>query len=417
MEESLDILDKNKLYVIAVSGGIDSMSLLDLLIKNNYNIVVAYVNHNMRKDTYKDEELVENICRKNNIRLEKIKFNYSKDSNFHDEAHNFRYNFFKKICKKYNTNNIITAHHGDDLIETILIKIFRGSNLYGYSGFEKIETKDNYTYYKPLLEYSKEDIKEYARKNNIEYLEDSTNLEDHYLRNRIRHHILPLIKKETNINKFIEYSNILKESFNYIRNKSKQIVNNLTLDEFLKQDDIIKKDIINYLFEQYNIKSNNNKINDILKILENNKPNPYYNIGNNYLLIKEYNNIKIIKDNNETKNNINIIINKNEQYQDNNNFFYFSSKNTKNNIKICYNKLQFPLHIRTRQDGDIIRFKNQTKKIKKLFIDLKIPKLKRDQILLVFDHNNNLIWIPELNIKNINYEEYDCFLNYEVYDE
>ena len=256
MEESLDILDKNKLYVIAVSGGIDSMSLLDLLIKNNYNIVVAYVNHNMRKDTYKDEELVENICRKNNIRLEKIKFNYSKDSNFHDEAHNFRYNFFKKICKKYNTNNIITAHHGDDLIETILIKIFRGSNLYGYSGFEKIETKDNYTYYKPLLEYSKEDIKEYARKNNIEYLEDSTNLEDHYLRNRIRHHILPLIKKETNINKFIEYSNILKESFNYIRNKSKQIVNNLTLDEFLKQDDIIKKDIINYLFEQYNIKSN-----------------------------------------------------------------------------------------------------------------------------------------------------------------
>ena len=148
MKKSIDFLnnlniDKNKYIVVATSGGPDSMALLHLLKNNNYKVICAHVNHNLRIESDEEYTFVENYSKMNNIIFEGYKIDSYKNNKFSEvEAREKRYNFFETILKKYNTNILLTAHHADDLIETILMRIIRGSNLSGYKGFSKIS---NYT--------------------------------------------------------------------------------------------------------------------------------------------------------------------------------------------------------------------------------------------------------------------------------
>ena len=130
-------IKKNDVVLIAVSGGPDSMCLLDLMLKyrdkTNIKIIVSHVHHNVRKES--DDELlfVKDYCAANNVIFESMKINEYSGSNFECEARNKRYDFFDKLALKYGAKYLLTAHHGDDLMETILMRIVRGSNLKGYS--------------------------------------------------------------------------------------------------------------------------------------------------------------------------------------------------------------------------------------------------------------------------------------------
>ena len=144
MKESIEFLnnlniDKNKYLVVATSGGPDSMALLHLLKNNNYTVICAPVNHNLRNVSEAAYTFVENSCNINTMIFEGMKIDSYKNNKFtENEAREKRYNFFESILKKYNTDILLTAHHGDDLIETIIMRIIRGSNLNGYKGFNKI---------------------------------------------------------------------------------------------------------------------------------------------------------------------------------------------------------------------------------------------------------------------------------------
>nr|MCR5231718.1 tRNA lysidine(34) synthetase TilS [Acholeplasmatales bacterium] len=240
----------NKPIIVAVSGGADSVSLLYVLHKLGYKLVLAHVNHNKRKESIIEQHAMEELALKLNIPFELLDYHYSSKDNFQSEAHEARYEFFKSLCKKYNTNIIATAHHKDDQIETVLMKLMEGSNLYGYGGIAISNVRDGYLIIRPLLCVTKEEIYDYCNKNNLVYFEDSSNKENDYLRNRLRHNVIPILKNECPSlgDKIMEYSIQAHEAFDYIREQSISYLknNNDTIDinTYLNLNIALKKDIL-----------------------------------------------------------------------------------------------------------------------------------------------------------------------------
>ena len=229
MQEVLDFiknntcLNPNDYVVVGVSGGPDSMALLYSLMEYrkivDIKIICAHVHHNLRKESDDEAKFVNSFCAANNIIFEMTKFNY--EVKFSESlGHKMRYDFFEKIINKYNAKYLFTAHHGDDLVETILMRMVRGSNIAGYSGFSSCVKKSNYTILRPLITLTKEQIIKYLDENGITYVIDNSNFDMKYTRNRYRKNILPRLKEEDeNVHlKFYQFSNLLQEYDRYIEN-------------------------------------------------------------------------------------------------------------------------------------------------------------------------------------------------------
>ena len=424
MNHVLDDYIFNNYVVIGVSAGPDSMCLLDLLQKKTTKIVVCHINHNVRKESIEEEEYITKYCQDKNIILEKTTINNYQENNFENEARKKRYMFYEEILKKYNSKTLLLAHHGDDLIETILMKISRGSNLEGYAGIKEISNVKNYQIIRPLLKYTKEDIINYNKSNNIKYYNDSSNQSTNYTRNRYRLNILPLLKKEDkNIHKkYLKYSKTLIEYDDYIKREVKRNINNVYKDNIINIDNLNKLDtfliknilynIMNNIYQNKNNIITDRHIQNIISLLNNTKPNIKIDLPNNKEIVKEYNKL-IIKDKtsdiknykiefNDKKEIENLIIEKIESEDDDSNSV----------CRLNSKDITLPLYIRNREDGDYIILKgsNNRKKIKEIFIEKKLPLKKRNNYPLLVDSNNNIIWIPNIkkskfcNKKSENYD-------------
>lgn len=421
--------DEDKYIVVGVSAGPDSIALLHML--QNYqkaNIVCAHINHNVRNESNEEEQYLKEYCSKNNIIFESYKIKSYKEKNFENEARKKRYDFYEKILNKYNSHNLFLAHHGDDLIETILMKIMRGTNLEGYAGIKKISYLENYKIIRPLLPLTKEDILDYNKSNKLKYYIDKSNEYEKYTRNRYRKNILPILKNEDKFahQKFLKYSKIIEEAYNYLEKitleKIEYIIeeNKINTNKLNKEDDYIKKNIIFYhLSKIYQNKANIIKekhIDNIIKMSSSNKPNQIICLPHNLNAIKRYNYISIeekkTKDENykikiEKKNKINniLIILEDKIDTDGNDVCRLNSK-----------EIKLPLYLRNKKDGDQIEVKglNGHKKIKEIFIENKIPKDERNNYPILVDKNDTILWIPF--IKKSKYvvkkdEFYDIILN------
>ena len=195
------VLVKNETIVVACSGGPDSMCLLSLLteFKNKFNLklICAHVNHKIRLESEEERNMVQKFCEDNNIVFEYLEILEYVNGDFTEEdARKRRYKFFDEVMVSHKANTLMTAHHGDDLIETILMRITRGSNLSGFIGIKKVNENEKYRIVRPLLYVSKDEIINYLDSNNISYAIDKTNESDSYTRNRYRHKVLPFLKKE-----------------------------------------------------------------------------------------------------------------------------------------------------------------------------------------------------------------------------
>ena len=236
--------------VVACSGGPDSMCLLDLVTKLkdilNLTIVVSHVNHKLRTESDEEAKMVEKYAKDHNLIFELMELNEYLDTPFTEsDGRKKRYDFFNEIITKYNANILLTAHHGDDLIETILMRLTRGSNLSGYIGIKEISTNTNYKILRPLLMVTKEDIIEYLKNNNINYAIDNTNNEMEHTRNRYRHVILPFLKKE-NAKVHEKYLKFSKELIDY-----DNFVNDYILKNNYEKATLVYKNMVNELKEKY----------------------------------------------------------------------------------------------------------------------------------------------------------------------
>lgn len=421
--------------IVGVSGGPDSMSLLHILLRLkkalDLKIIAAHVNHNSgRPGQDSDEKFVHEYCVENDIVFESMIIEEYGDDNFHNEARSIRYNYFSKLAKKYNAKYIFTAHHADDLIETILMRITRGSTLRGYSGFSSIVKMDNYTIVRPLIHITKDQIYEYLKKNKIKYVIDQSNTKDVYTRNRFRKYIVPEFKKEDPKvhEKFYKFSKTLLEYNEYIDSQVKKIYkqvcpqNVINIEKFLEQEPLIQSKIVYSLFEkiyQDDLMLLTDKHCELLiDLIKSKKANATIHLPNNIKAIKSYNTLELTKVNIE--NNIyEIQIDSYVNLPNGKNIEVIkSTKLDDNNIcRLDLTEVKPPLYVRNRHDGDKMTVKGMLgrKKISDIFINSKIPTKERELWPIVCDANDNIIWLP--GIKKSKFckekeEKYDIILKY-----
>ena len=307
------LIESGEKIAVGVSGGPDSISLINILneikveniLNYNFDLIVAHINHKIRKEADLDQKFVENYCKQKNIKC------YVKSENVNKKAENekigteeagrkLRYNFFNEILEKEKANKIATAHTANDNAETILMNIIRGSGTTGLKGITPI--RDN-LYIRPLIEANRDEIEEYCKKNNLDPRIDKTNFENIYTRNKIRNILIPCIKKEFNpniievLNRLSKISREENEYFQKITKKTykeiliqeenkKQII--LDLKKFNNNDIVIKNRIVLYTINRLLGNSQGIEkihINDIIKLCNN-------NIGNKYLTPNKH--IKIL---------------------------------------------------------------------------------------------------------------------------
>ncbi|HSW77996.1 MAG TPA: tRNA lysidine(34) synthetase TilS [Candidatus Chromulinivoraceae bacterium] len=176
-------------YLLAISGGIDSVVLLDMLVADGgHELLVAHFDHGIRDDSAADARFVEQLAKKYGLSFVTKREELGKKAS-EELARDRRYVFLRGEAKKHQAQ-LVTAHHADDIIETIAINILRGT---GWRGLAVLDAPD---ITRPLLQLTKQDIRTYARIKRLEWVEDSTNSETQYLRNRVRRAITSLLPLE-----------------------------------------------------------------------------------------------------------------------------------------------------------------------------------------------------------------------------
>lgn len=312
--------------VVGVSGGPDSMCLLEILLKiknqscqngtsllaTKFDFVVAHVNHMIREEAKEDEEYVKKYCIKNDIQFYTKSIDVQKIANTNkisteEAGRNVRYQFFEEILQKINGNKIAIAHNKNDKVETMIMNELRGCGIQGLKGIEPIRGK----YIRPLIECERKEIEEYCKENKIEPRIDKSNFENIYTRNKIRNIVIPYIEQEFNPN-IIEtmdrLSSLVTEQETYIqkqveaiyqkivleekiglieqvnekdiKNKQDKLYITLDLKRFNEQEKVIKSHIILYIITRlFNTTKGIEKIHieDMIKLCAN-------NIGNKFLM-------------------------------------------------------------------------------------------------------------------------------------
>ena len=414
MKKTIEFLKSNlnngDTIVVACSGGADSMCLLDIVtsIKSELNlqVIVAHVNHKLRPESEEESLMVNNYSNKHNLVFELLEINEYLTENFTEEdARKRRYKFFEEIVKKYNASSLLTAHHGDDLIETILMRLTRGSNLSGYIGIKEVSVNDNYKILRPLLSITKDDILKYNTLNKVPFSEDKTNKELIHTRNRYRHVMLPFLKKENpKVNeKYLKFSKELIEYDNFVNTyivNNKFIVDNfIDINKVLCESDFIKRKCLELLVKDIQSKDyfdiSDSQMENLVKLL--NQSNKSIDLNNNYIGINSYGKVYITKKENNTLEEVildkticldKFIFSYNEDDPDNSNSF----------ICLLSSEVELPLKIRSIQNGDKIEVKNLngSKKVSDIFIDCKVPKNERSTYPVLVDAKNRILWVPNL---------------------
>lgn len=422
------------IIVVGCSAGPDSMALIDSLVKirDKYNLqlVVAHVNHNVRVESFEEAQYVKKYCEDNKLLFETMLIEKYGDDNFENEARNIRYNFFESLVQKYGANYLMTAHHGDDLIETIMMRIVRGSNLSGYGGFKKIVDMDYYKIVRPLIGYTKSELEEYDKENGVKYYIDASNSKDEYTRNRYRKYILPFLKEEnSNVHlKFLKFSDSLEEASRFINKerdkalKRVMLADALVIDKFMEEDEYIQKEILYYLLSEFYqddlILVGDKHIELLMNLIYSKKSNSFINLPNQVVAKKCYNMLELKRDTEEIT-SYEVEFSQCVMLPNNHSVVRISdtSDNSNNICRLNSEEVVLPLIVRTRKVGDRMMVKGMdgSRKVKDIFIDKKIKFEDRDAWPVVTDSKNRIVWIPGIKKSKFDKkktESYDIILEY-----
>lgn len=407
--------------VVACSTGVDSMVLLDLVLKALpiSQIIVCHVNHKIREASEAEQKFITKYSINHGLKLFVKQLIQYKGASYENWARNERYTFFNETAITQNATYILTAHQADDQFETILMRMLKGGNLKSYSGISELSKNGNIYIYRPLLTVSKEQIYEYARNNHITYYEDETNAQNEYLRNRIRHFVLPVLKEEnsgwcdsiqyfhqtlknTSVILEQEVDNLIQSNVNYTNGIS------FSLDFFLSLSDYIQKEFLFTLLKEYCL--SRYCIDDVIQKIKSTKSRVVTLVVDGLSLIKEYRQICFTKEN-ITPSEFYIKINeygkydlgKNRTIEVLKNICYFNEENT----KLWYNICNLPLIVRTRKKEDRVQFAFGSQSVSDYLTNRKVGYLKRIHTLVLCDDSDSVLTILGYKIKSNCKEEKD----------
>jgi len=401
-------VSKKDNILLAVSGGIDSMTLMHLLYQNDYSFSIAHCNFSLRgKESDNDQEFIESISRSKKIEIFVKKFNtkeYVKQNKISIQmgARELRYRWFNNLRKKHNFNFIATAHHRNDSVETLLINLIRGT---GISGLHGIKMLDNYII-RPLLSFDKNDIIKYAKDNNILYREDSSNRDDQYIRNKIRNKIIPIMKEINpdvinSINKTILkirdieiiYRKALLDKKEKLLTKSN---NEYVININLLLHEPSPKQLLYELISAFGFFD----IDAVFASLNSDSGKEFFN--SDFYMIKDRHALIISK---HILHDVTIINEKTTSIKNPCNIKFTITSNSKVEFKnkgnkimhIDYSKLEFPLLIRSWKHGDsfIPLGMKGFKKVSDYFIDNKFSLIKKKKTRLLISNNKIVCIIGE----------------------
>lgn len=424
---------KTDRIALALSGGVDSIALFHLLVtkyKDTYKELVAFhINHGLREESYVEAEFVEKFVKDYDVKFYKEELemkNRSRDKHISEEmlARELRYATFEKMAKEENITKILTAHHKNDQVENIIMRLLSGRNMdYNLAIDSEVEFR-NVVLCRPLLDVLKSDLEQYAAVNNLKYYVDATNFDTDYTRNNIRHNIIPLLNNvnEASFDNLINFANYYKNINTVLKSKVKRgdyILKRESNKVFLEKDRVLQlsneeiyfllKDILVKEFRVLNVKQK--ALFKIISGLRENSGNKSYDLKNNLKIVSEYSNIYIHKIEKKCYNDkIELIID--EVFEDKVYKFYqqnFEITSSCENAEVGFNKEDLPLLITPRKQGDVIKRGNITKKLSRLFIDEKVPKEFRNELPIVRS-GNRVIGVLGIDTRVSKNKKFDYYI-------
>lgn len=417
------------LILVGLSGGPDSVALLHVLTKLqkdlNFQLYAAHLDHMFRGEESKEEaDFAERLCREWQVPVERCQLDVPKYLQEHhvstqQGARNVRYGFYLDIAKKIGASKVALGHHADDQIETVLINLIRGAGLKGLSGIPPVRES---FYIRPLLEVRKADIIKYCKEYNLPYRIDSSNLKTVYLRNRIRLELIPLLEQQYNsgiADSLLRLTEIMRDEDDYldwtavnvlkaVTQKRDESSISLNLEKLQLQPTAIKRRVIMLAYgllvkEKYILSYEH-----IYKVLEEaQKKNGKIQLPNGVILVIRYGLLEMTKG---------IIMSQVPFYRYNLNVPGITlipevnksivaevlengqnvepRKYSANEAVVDFDKVQEQLIVRKRLDGDVFfpLGKGGKMKLKKFFINLKMPREQRDYVPVVLS-GKDIVWV------------------------
>ena len=428
--------NKEDKIAIALSGGVDSIVLFHLLVteyKDSYKeLVVFHINHGLREESYEEAEFVEKFVKDFDVKFYKEELNISdieRDSHTSEEmlARELRYQAYNKMAKLEGVTKLLTAHHKNDQVENILMRLLTGRSIdHSLAICEEIEMA-GLTIYRPLLNSLKAELEEYAKEKNLHYYVDATNFDTDYTRNNIRHNIVPLLNdiNSGSFDNLINFANyyqninnnlkkaILSNKDNYIFSRDEDKIS-LVKDKFLELNEeemyFLLKDLITDELGVFDIKQK--AIFDVVSSLKKNSGNKSYDLKNNLKIISQYETLYIHKIEKKCYNDkIEIIIDKiceNSVYEFYQNKFIISTD--AKDSEIGFNKSELPLLVTIKKEGDRVRRGEINKKLSRIFIDEKVPKELRDTLPVIRNNKGEVLGVLGIGTKVNKNKIYDYYI-------
>ncbi|WP_353777504.1 tRNA lysidine(34) synthetase TilS [Winogradskyella sp. 3972H.M.0a.05] len=411
IDNELSFLKEKKL-LIAISGGVDSVVLTYLSHEVGLNVALAHCNFKLREEESDlDEAFVEELAKTLQLEIFTQSFDtkaYAKKNKLSIQmaARELRYNWFQDLAEQLDYDYILTAHHADDNLETFLINFLRGTGLNGLTGIPKIQGK----YVRPLLEFSRKEIEQYAKANAIQWREDSSNSSRKYLRNKLRHDLVPILKEinpelletfKKTLSNLKDISSITEDRLNAFKDTAVAYSNENETAYHISEF----KNVNNpqaYLFEIFK-KYGFSEWNDVLHLLEAQSGKQV--VSETHRLIKHREFLLLAE--RESDNNFSVLVNAESVKIDTPSGILFFDEadavkdHSETLVYVDKSKLQYPLEIRHWREGNWFYPFGMTgkKKLSKYFKDEKLSLLDKEK-QLVLCSGDDIVWVIGRRLDN-----------------
>lgn len=422
------LLRNGSTVVVGVSGGPDSLALLHYLWKEeasrNLQLIVAHAEHGLRgSSSQADYEFVQSFCKERSIRFvgEHLHVNQllgEKKLSTQMAAREARYEFFKRVMEEYRADYLALAQHGDDQIETMLMRQVRGTYSYGLAGIPVRRKFATGEIIRPFLGITKRNIEQYCKEEQLHPRFDESNDSEKYVRNRFRKHVLPFLKEENPLvhYHFQKLSEYLTEDENFLMRLAEQSLSEAMIAK--KEGEIVVSNriiselpkplqrrtfhlILVYLYGNYSLKITHIHIEQLMALSSNTSSGKIIDLPDGAIAKREYEHIvftfhKEVDDDYKFSLTIPGMIEL-EVGKLSGKYIHTIPDKIDVHTFICdADEVSLPLIVRTKKDGDFMYPKglNGRKKINRIFIDRKIPRSLRNKWPVIVDQDGDILWLP-----------------------